>query len=64
MFDGKQRLSFLELAEDWDGDSIPSAGGHHVDFQNGPLSGATLARECVLMNRKFPSGTAVYFVEG
>lgn len=64
MFDGKQRLSYLELAGDCDVDGIPCAGGHHVEFQNGRLSGAILAREHALMDRKFPRGTAVYFVEG
>jgi hypothetical protein len=64
MFDGKERLSFLELAADCDVEGIPCAGGHHVGFQNGRLSSAILAREHVLMNRKFPRRTGVYFVEG
>lgn len=59
MFDGKQRLRFLELTADCDLDGIPCAGGHHVEFQNGGLSVAILAREHVLMDRKFPRGTAV-----
>lgn len=64
MFDQKERLSFLELAAACDLDGIPCAGGHHVQFQNGRLSGAILAREHVLMGREFPRTTAVYFVEG
>jgi hypothetical protein len=64
MFDGKERLSFLELAGDYDVEGIPCAGGHHVEFQKGRLSVATLAREHVLVGRKFPRGTQVFFVGG
>jgi hypothetical protein len=64
MFDRKQRLSSLELANDCEVDGIPCAGGHHLEFQNGRLSGAILAREHVLIDRKFPRGTWAYFVEG
>lgn len=64
MFDGKQRLSILELAADCDVDGIPCAGGRHVEFQRGRLSGAILGTDHVLMGRKFPRGTAVSFVEG
>lgn len=64
MFDGKQRLSILELAADCDIDGIPCAGGHHVGFEKGRLSSAILAREHVLMGRRFPRRTSVYFVEG
>jgi hypothetical protein len=62
MFDGKQRLSFLELAGDCDVDGIPCAGGHHVEFQNGRLSGAILPREHVLMDRKFPDAAIRAFL--
>jgi hypothetical protein len=64
MFDGKQRLSSLELAADCEINGIPCAGGHHVEFQNGHLSSAILAREHILMDRRFPRRTAVCFVEG
>jgi hypothetical protein len=64
MFDRQQRLSFLELAVDCNIDDIPCAGGHHVEFQKGRLSGAILAREHVLIGRRFPKGTAVSFTKG
>jgi hypothetical protein len=64
MFDGKERLSFLELAADYDIEGIPCAGGHHVEFQKGRLSRAILAREHVLVGHRFPRGTHVSFVEG
>ena len=64
MFDGKERLRSLELAADRDIDGIPCAGGHDVEFQKGRLSAAILARQHVLMGRRFPRGTAVSFVEG
>jgi hypothetical protein len=64
MFDRNQRLSFLELTSDCDVDGIRCAGGSHLEFQDGRLSAASLATEHVLIGRKFPRGTAVYFVKG
>jgi hypothetical protein len=64
MFDRKERLSFVELAGDCDIEGIPCAGGHKVKFQKGRLSVAILAREHVLIGRRFPGGTHVSFVEG
>jgi|SRR5215831_14340973 len=63
MFDRKQRLCCLELARDCDVDGIPCAAGH-LEFESGRLSAATLAREHVIIGRKFPRGTYVYFVKG
>jgi hypothetical protein len=64
MFDRNQRLSFLGLTSDCDVDGIRCSGGSHLEFQDGRLSSATLAREHVLIGRKFPRGTGVYFVKG
>jgi hypothetical protein len=65
MFHANHRLRYLQLASDRDIDGIPCASGDlELSFhKNGRLSVATLAREHVLIGRKFPRRTWISFSE-